>query len=140
VYSNFDSFGPPKMAFTGREEFKFDPPTLPVQTVDIRKPLFSVDVDTLVTGSIPAGTDDDGEAEPLSPAAKVDRKRFLKSSSEFKLVFVTRGHALIQDDGELIFVSPGGTLPDGSKVRSISKAGGHWELMTSQSRTLRWQK
>ncbi len=139
VYQNSGDFGPPKMEFTRADEAGSDAGPLLAQTeTEYRRPLFTEQVDSLITGSVRPTKDKSrlkpGAAEPgsISPSDQ-------KFPLELKLIFATRGHALVQDDGDLLVVTPGARLPDGSIVRSIKKVDDLWELITTDSTVLRWQ-
>lgn len=75
------------------------------------------------------GTAADSPEDP-DKAPGVDQQPF-PADTDFRLVHVANGRAMIEDDAGLWIVQPGSTLPDSSKVASIERRDGKWVLVTS---------
>lgn len=75
------------------------------------------------------GTAADSPEDP-DKAPGVDQQPF-PADTDFRLVHVANGRAMIEDDAGLWIVQPGSTLPDNSKVVSIERRDGKWVLVTS---------
>ena len=150
VYNNDADFGPPRLEFTGRQDFGVGEEADEEEVAEARRPLFrdgdgsSPDenaIDEVITGSIgPVSNRIPSIREELNTqnAARVSKQPFpeLKHHESFALVFASRGRALIQDGADLLPVAVGSRLPDGSTVKSISKYDGGWNLLTSENRVL----
>jgi hypothetical protein len=81
-------------------------------------------LDLFATGT-PAESSQDPDKTP-----GIDQQPF-PADTEFHLVHVANGRAMIEDDAGLWIVQPGSTLPDNSKVASIERRDGKWVLVTS---------
>jgi hypothetical protein len=81
-------------------------------------------LDLFATGT-PAESPQDPDKTP-----GIDQQPF-PADTEFHLVHVANGRAMIEDDAGLWIVQPGSTLPDNSKVASIERRDGKWVLVTS---------
>src|SRR5690606_7716775 len=88
------------------------------------------DLDLFATGT-PAERSEDPDEVP-----RLDEQPFPAGNTEFHLVHVANGRAMIEDDAGLWIVQPGSTLPDNSKVASIERRGGQWVLVTSADRVV----
>lgn len=82
-------------------------------------------LDLFATGTPAESPEDPNKAPGL------DEQPFPAHNSEFRLVHVANGRAMIEDDAGLWIVQRGSTLPDNSKVASIENRGGKWVLVTS---------
>ena len=85
------------------------------------------DLDLLATGTLP---DEPEEAPGL------DQQPFPAAASEFKMVHVANGRAMIQDDTGLWIVQRGSVLPDSSRVSSIEQRGGKWVIVTNTDKVI----
>lgn len=92
-------------------------PEVPVQNID----LFAT------------GTPGESPKDP-NDAPGLDQQPFPAEISEFHLVHVANGRAMIEDDTGLWIVQPGSALPDNSRVTSIEQRGGKWVLVTSANK------
>ena len=90
----------------------------------------SPDLDLFSTGTPAASPEDPSKAPGL------DQQPFPAETTDFHLVHVANGRAMIEDDAGLWIVQPGSTLPDDSQVASIEKRGGKWVLVTSANRVI----
>ncbi|RUW32821.1 hypothetical protein EOA37_31525, partial [Mesorhizobium sp. M2A.F.Ca.ET.015.02.1.1] len=61
-------------------------------------------------------------------------------ASEFKMVHVANGRAMIEDDTGLWVVQRGSVLPDSSRVASIEQRGGKWVIVTSTDKVIQLSK
>lgn len=82
----------------------------------------------------PTGTLRDS-ADP-APAPGVDQQPFPAESTDYRLVHVANGRAMIEDDAGLWIVQRGSTLPDDSKVSAIEQRAGRWVMVTSNDRVI----
>jgi hypothetical protein len=83
--------------------------------------------DPLLTGTVP-GIDDvkiKGDAEAID-------QPFPSPATNFHLLHVSKGKALIEDDNGVYVVGPGSPLPDLSKVASLEERDGKWVIVTDK--------
>lgn len=99
---------------------------LPLSAQDDTAP----DLDLFPTGT-PAA-----EQEEASEAPGIDQQPFPAANTDFQLVHVANGRAMIEDDTGLWIVQPGSMLPDKSKVSAIEMRGGKWVLVTSANKVI----
>ncbi|RRI07912.1 hypothetical protein EH240_01355 [Mesorhizobium tamadayense] len=86
----------------------------------------NADIDLLATGTV--------QDEPAS-APTLDEQPF-PAASEFKMVHVANGRAMIEDDTGLWIVQRGSVLPDSSRVASIEQRGGKWVVVTDANKVI----
>ncbi|RWD95075.1 MAG: hypothetical protein EOS61_33005, partial [Mesorhizobium sp.] len=58
------------------------------------------------------------------------------AASEFKMVHIANGRAMIEDDTGLWIVQRGSVLPDTSRVASIEQRGGKWVIVTDADKVI----
>jgi len=87
------------------------------------------DIDLFATGTV----QDD-------PAPAPGDQPFPAAASEFKMVHVANGRAMIEDDTGLWLVQRGSVLPDSSRVASIEQRGGKWVIVTSTDKVIQLSK
>jgi hypothetical protein len=75
--------------------------------------------------------------DPSPPPAD---QPFPAAASEFKMVHVANGRAMIEDDTGLWVVQRGSVLPDSSRVASIEQRGGKWVIVTSTDKVIQLTK
>jgi len=75
------------------------------------------------------GTPSEDREDP-SEAPGLDQQPF-PANTDFRLVHVANGRAMIEDDAGLWIVQPGSRLPDNSKVAAIEQRAGKWVILTS---------
>ena len=73
-------------------------------------------------------------------AASLEQQPFPAEATEFRLIHIANGRAMIEDDAGLWVVQQGSVLPDSSVVRSIEKRNGQWVLVTSTDRIIEVSK
>ncbi|TGS85383.1 hypothetical protein EN817_15055 [Mesorhizobium sp. M3A.F.Ca.ET.174.01.1.1] len=88
------------------------------------------DLDLLATGTL------QDEPEDPDKAPGLDEQPFPAAVSEFKMVHVANGRAMIEDDTGLWIVQRGSVLPDSSRVSSIEQRGGKWVIVTSTDKVI----
>jgi hypothetical protein len=88
------------------------------------------DLDLLATGTLP------DEPEDADKAPGLDEQPFPAAASEFKMVHVANGRAMIEDDTGLWMVQRGSVLPDSSHVASIERRGGNWVIVTDADKVI----
>ncbi|MDX8528368.1 hypothetical protein RFM68_28210 [Mesorhizobium sp. MSK_1335] len=91
------------------------------------------DLDLFATGTLP------DEQEDPDKAPGLDQQPF-PAASEFKMVHVANGRAMIEDDTGLWIVQRGSVLPDSSRVASIEQRGGKWVIVTSTDKLIQLSK
>jgi hypothetical protein len=84
--------------------------------------------DPLLTGTVPGL--DDTKVKP-DDAEAVDQP-FPSPPTNFHLLHVSKGKALIEDDNGVYVVGPGSPLPDLSKVTSLEQRDGEWVIVTDK--------
>ncbi|MDX8438566.1 hypothetical protein [Mesorhizobium australafricanum] len=89
----------------------------------------NADIDLFATGTV----QDD-------PAPAPGDQPFPAAASEFKMVHVANGRAMIEDDTGLWIVQRGSVLPDSSRVASIEQRGGRWVIVTSTDKVIQLSK
>lgn len=92
------------------------------------------DLDLFATGTLPDDPEDPNKAPGL------DQQPFPAAASEFKMVHVANGRAMIEDDTGLWIVQRGSVLPDSSRVASIEQRGGKWVIVTSADKVIQLSK
>jgi hypothetical protein len=86
------------------------------------------DQDPLLTGTVPG---QDKVSIKGNDADAVDQP-FPTPVSEFRLLHVSKGKALIEDNNGVYVVGPGSPLPDLSKVAAMEERGGEWVIITDK--------
>ncbi|RWM12096.1 hypothetical protein [Mesorhizobium sp.] len=85
----------------------------------------NADIDLLATGTVQD-----------EPAPAPGDQPFPAAASEFKMVHVANGRAMIEDDTGLWIVQRGSVLPDSSRVASIEQRGGKWVIVTDANKVV----
>ncbi|TPL00836.1 MULTISPECIES: hypothetical protein [unclassified Mesorhizobium] len=85
----------------------------------------NADIDLFATGTV--------QDDPAPPPGD---QPFPAAASEFKMVHVANGRAMIEDDTGLWIVQRGSVLPDSSRVASIEQRGGKWVIVTSTDKLI----
>ncbi|TGT75101.1 hypothetical protein EN802_08810 [bacterium M00.F.Ca.ET.159.01.1.1] len=93
----------------------------PLTAKDVPSP----DIDLFATGTV--------QDDPAPPPGD---QPFPAAASEFKMVHVANGRAMIEDDTGLWLVQRGSVLPDSSRVASIEQRGGKWVIVTSTDKVI----
>ncbi|MBZ9988076.1 hypothetical protein LB572_13335 [Mesorhizobium sp. BH1-1-5] len=89
----------------------------------------NADIDLFATGTV--------QDDPAPPPGD---QPFPAAASEFKMVHVANGRAMIEDDTGLWIVQRGSVLPDSSRVASIEQRGGKWVIVTSTDQVIQLSK
>jgi len=89
----------------------------------------NADIDLFATGTV--------QDDPAPPPGD---QPFPAAASEFKMVHVANGRAMIEDDTGLWIVQRGSVLPDSSRVASIEQRGGKWVIVTSADKVIQLSK
>ncbi|WP_331375045.1 flagellar protein [Sinorhizobium chiapasense] len=136
----------PWYAFLHQDEFSMprlwqgttrDLPESPGRDVPSVSPLAMADmdsdtaaaVDRLTTATVP-GLGDAPDHGPPDPEAGMDQP--LPGQSEFRLMHVVNGRALIEDASGLYIVRVGSILPDNSRLATFQERNGRWVMITSR--------
>ncbi len=137
IFFNQDQFGVQAIRFGGRG------PNAGRAKVDARPgsggtPLAEQNIpdsalDLLSTGTLQVKPD-------KAKAASLEQQPFPAEATEFRLIHIANGRAMIEDDAGLWVVQQGSVLPDSSVVRSIEKRNGQWVLVTSTDRIIEVSK
>ncbi|AYC99646.1 hypothetical protein [Neorhizobium sp. NCHU2750] len=81
--------------------------------------------DRLTTAAIPSsGSDSSGEPGGF-------QNQPFPGGTDFKLLHVANGRALIENASGIFLVQIGSTLPDNSRLASLRQRSGKWEIVTS---------
>jgi hypothetical protein len=83
--------------------------------------------DKLFTGTVPGLDDMKVKGDTVG-----DEQPFPSKESQFHLLHVSQGKALIEDDSGVYVVGPGSPLPDQSKVATLEERDGQWVLLTDK--------
>lgn len=136
IFFNQEKFDAPRVVFSGVEvtpsaDGGSATPVLPRSgDVDVRL----VDVPQLKLDDMPtASLPDDVETKKTVP---LDQQPLPTGKPNFKVVHFSPGRAMVEDDTGIWVVQPGSPLPDGSRVRSISRKDGRWALLTNTGQVL----
>jgi hypothetical protein len=126
IFLNPDKFGPPSVRFSGAtvEAISVDAmstPVMPRGGSDVR--IVGIpELDYSGTGSVP---------ESFSAGDVPSEQPFPDNISPFKVLHVTAGRAMIEDDTGIWVVQRGSELPDHSRVEKIEQREGKWVLVTT---------
>lgn len=83
--------------------------------------------DQLLTGTVPGLSDKDMKSDPAAVEQPLPTR-----VTTFRLLHVSKGKALIEDDNGVYVVGPGSQLPDLSKVASVEERSGEWVIVTDK--------
>lgn len=134
IFFNQDQFGPPAMKFEGTEveavgDDALATPVLPRGNSEVRIiGIPDLNLDYSPTGSLPRVFS--------APVLPLPEQAFPDEGTPFKILHVTAGRAMIEDDTGIWVVEPGAKLPDRSHVTSIERRKGKWVVVTSDSKVL----
>lgn len=134
IFFNQDQFGPPAMKFEGTEveavgDDALATPVLPRGNSEVRIiGIPDLNLDYAPTGSLPRVFS--------APATPLPEQPFPDDATPFKVLHVTAGRAMIEDDTGIWVVEPGSKLPDRSQVESIERRKGKWVVVTSDNKVL----
>jgi hypothetical protein len=87
-----------------------------------------LNLDYTPTGSLPP--------DMSGPAPSVPDQPFPDEGTPFKVLHVTAGRAMIEDNSGIWVVQRGSDLPDRTRVERIERQGEKWVLVTSDRRVL----
>ncbi len=126
VYHNEDAVVLPRLQFSGQGDLygEAEDRIVPGQAGFV-SPVAGQLIDPVITGSV---TSDE--------STEVDEERLLRVAgdrilTDYIVIHGANGLALVRDADSLFIVRRGSTLPDGSRVDSISRNDGVWEVTTS---------
>jgi len=138
IFFNQDQFGVQAIRFGGRGQ------NAGRATIDARPggggtPLAGQEIpdsalDLFSTGTLQL------KPESADRAPGLEQQPFPAEATEFRLVHIANGRAMIEDNAGLWVVQKGSVLPDSSVVRSIEKRNGRWVLVTSTDRVIEISK
>lgn len=84
--------------------------------------------DNIVTGTVPdPEAAKDGEGDP-----EADIQPFPASPTDFRVLHVSNGRAMIEDKSGIFLVQVGSSLPDLSKVATLEERAGKWVVITDK--------
>lgn len=133
VFLNQDQFGVRPMGFASNRDL----PELPARSVVAASPLAIPDSDDESSGDTldtisTATVNTDGEQREPDPADDAGpEQRFPGQKSNFRLLHVVNGRALIEDGSGMYVVRIGSILPDNSRLATLEKRKGRWVIVTS---------
>jgi hypothetical protein len=134
IFFNQEQFGPPAMKFEGTEvealvDDAMATPLLPRGNSEVRIiGIPELNLDYAPTGSLPRVFS--------APVTLLPEQPFPDDAAPFKVLHVTAGRAMIEDDSGIWVVEPGSKLPDRSQVESIERRKGKWVVVTSEKKVL----
>lgn len=133
VFFNQEKFGVNVAGWEGMKNVRHDRPAGDAGIGAERDPvadesertLMSPPADSITTAAIPsARSDDRGDARGFQDQP-------FPGGSEFKLLHVANGRALIENGSGIFLVQIGSKLPDNSRLASLRQRSGKWEIVTS---------
>lgn len=133
IFFNQSQFGPRAMKFEGTEvealvDDAMATPLLPRSNVPVRIiGIPDLNLDYSPTGSLP---------RVFSAAPTPVEQPFPYTAAPFKVLHVTAGRAMIEDDTGIWVVEPGSRLPDRTTVEAIERRKGKWVVVTSAKKVL----
>lgn len=132
IFFNQEQFGVQTMKFggSGSNAGRVSGGTQLVNSSSADVPNTVPDLDLFATGTL------QDEPEDADKAPGLDQQPFPAAVSEFKMVHVANGRAMIEDDIGLWIVQRGSVLPDSSRVASIEQRGGKWVILTSTDKVI----
>ncbi len=136
VFFNQEKFGIRAVQFAGGSTPGGDPENLTYQPSLVGQG-FSVDdvpllqLDQIATGTVPGEDDTTVDEIPLSDQPFPGD---LAPEPEYRVVYITNGRAMIEDEEGLYVVQTGSILPDKSRVASIEQREGRWVVVTSDKK------
>lgn len=134
IFFNQEQFGPRAMKFSGSEvelagDAAMATPLLPRGDGEVRIiGIPDLSIDYAPTGSLPRRF-----SAPTAPAAE---QPFPDDATPFRILHVTAGRAMIEDDAGIWVVQRGSTLPDKSHVEKIEEQNGRWVVVTNAGKVL----
>jgi hypothetical protein len=134
IFFNQEQFGPPKVTFAGAEVEAAGGGTMASPVMqrgdsDVRiVGMTGLNLDYTPTGSLPP--------DMSGPAPSVPDQPFPDEGTPFKVLHVTAGRAMIEDNSGIWVVQRGSDLPDRTRVERIERQGEKWVLVTSDRRVL----
>lgn len=136
IFFNQEQFGVQTMKFggSGSNAGRVSGGTQLINTSSADAPQTIPDLDLFATGTL------QDEPEDPDKAPGLDQQPFPAPASEFKMVHVANGRAMIEDDTGLWIVQRGSVLPDSSRVASIEQRGGKWVIVTSADKLIQLSK
>lgn len=136
IFFNQEKFGPPSVTFSGSEVEAVDDaggasPVLPRGNAEVRIiGIPNLDLDFSPTGTVPRPFSPPSDTVPEQPFPDGD-------GTPFRVLHITAGRAMIEDDTGIWVVQPGATLPDRSKIDRIERrADGSWVVVTGGGKVL----
>lgn len=137
VFFNQDKFGVNVAGWEGMRNVRHNRPAGEAGIGAARDPLVDETDKTLVpppaddrltTAAIPSTRSDDrGEASGFQDQP-------FPGGTEFKLLHVANGRALIENGSGIFLVQIGSKLPDNSRLASLRQRSGKWEIVTSSGK------
>lgn len=133
IFFNQDQFGPPRVTFAGAEvETGSDgasaTPAMLRGESDVKiVGIPDLNLDYTPTGSLPPD---------LSAATPLPDQPYPVEATPFRVLHVTAGRAMIEDDSGIWVVQRGSTLPDRTRVDRIERQGDKWVVVTSERKVL----
>lgn len=83
-------------------------------------------IDQLTTATV------SNSAAPKKPGVQEDLEQPFPAATNFKLMHVANGRALIEDSSGMYIVRIGSTLPDNSRLATLEQRDGRWVMITSK--------
>ncbi|MEX0346169.1 MAG: hypothetical protein AB3N20_14690 [Rhizobiaceae bacterium] len=127
VYHNEDAVILPRLQFSGQGDLygEAEDRIVPGQAGFV-SPVSGQLIDPVITGSVTSEELSETDEAELTEVAGV------KIRTDYIVLHTANGLALVRDADSLFIVRKGSTLPDGSRVDSISGNNGVWEVTTSE--------
>ncbi|MDN2566605.1 hypothetical protein N1F89_10260 [Aquibium sp. A9E412] len=132
IFFNQEQFGVRPLRFEGQRARLLPPERLAYQPSligprSLRQEMGVGELDQMAVGTV---------EQDRSRAVPLDEQPFPGPPSEFRLIHVTAGRAMIEDADGFWIVQRGARLPDGSRVAAIEKREGTWALVTSRNQVV----
>jgi hypothetical protein len=112
------------------------PITLGSQPDRVGAPIEAPEIPPTKLDLFATGTTQKDDSYPDKGTPGLAEQPFPPELSDFRLLHVANGRAMIEDDAGIFIVQRGSILPDNSRVAAIEERGGSFVLVTTGDRVI----